>query len=185
MPRCAPRSGSALEQYLYFGGYPGAVSLTTECGRCTTSKRPARLSVSPRPFASISSMTPSRQGTPCASTRVCPLGAERQINRQWARLCQALTRQHTCLRTPPTARDLVGSSQQGVPGRARSTARVLMRVSLESTRLRLPLGQIRVLVLTKRHLHFRQTLPVEDLVFRDDLVDGEQIRRERVDLVWG
>jgi hypothetical protein len=35
------------------------------------------------------------------------------------------------------------------------------------------------------HLHHRQRLGVEDLVFLDDIVDEQQVRRQRVDLIGG
>jgi hypothetical protein len=43
----------------------------------------------------------------------------------------------------------------------------------------------RRVVVADRHLHLRQGLGVEDLVFLDDVVDEQQVRRQRVDLVGG
>ena len=60
----------------------------------------------------------------------------------------------------------------------------LMRVAFQPWRPGLPLRQASV-ILADWHLHLRQTLGVEDLVLRDDIVDEEQVRRQRVDLVCG
>ena len=58
----------------------------------------------------------------------------------------------------------------------------LVGVTFEPWRPGLPIRQGSVFV-TNWHLDLRQTLGVQCLVFRDDIVDVEQIRRQRVDLI--
>src|SRR5262245_40751153 len=58
----------------------------------------------------------------------------------------------------------------------------LVGVPLKPSRIGLPLRQWRVIV-TNRHLDLRQTLSVDYLVLRDDIVEVQQEGRQRVDLV--
>src|SRR5436190_5181934 len=66
----------------------------------------------------------------------------------------------------------------------RSSRYSLVGVPSKPSRLRLPIRERRVFI-ADRHFDLRQTLGVEYLVFRDHLVDEEQIRRQRVDLIGG
>src|SRR4029453_14801720 len=60
--------------------------------------------------------------------------------------------------------------------------RGLVWVGLQPSRLRLPVRQ-RGVVISNGHLDLRQTLSVEYSVLRDDLVEVEEKRRQRVHLV--
>src|ERR1041385_9288632 len=58
----------------------------------------------------------------------------------------------------------------------------LVGVTFEPWRAGLPIRKGSVFI-TNWHLDLRQTLGVQCLVVRDDIVDGEQIRRQLVDLI--
>src|SRR5262245_45427117 len=58
----------------------------------------------------------------------------------------------------------------------------LVRVAFHPARLRLPVRERRV-VFTNRHLDLRKTLLIEYKVLRDDLVEAEEKRRQRVYLI--